>query len=143
MKPPSGHTVQYCTVPPGHTVQYTSTQTTSSTTPHTALQHWVARLLPILCYTHQISATTQPPPTIYTYLMFIILLMSPRTDALHGPRPSYCLLIYYILWKFFSTAARLPSASVQGLIITLRCLQVLQSVLQCCTRMYVDIEDSN
>ena len=68
--------------------------------------------------------------------------MYAMTDALHGHSPSYCIQTVEIL-HHCSTAARLPSASVQGLIITLRCLQVLQSVLQCCTRMYVDIEDSN
>ena len=80
--------------PPGHTVQYTSIQTTSSTT-HSSPTLGGKIVADTLLYTSDIflSATTQPPPTIYTYLMFIILLMSPRTDALHGPRPSYCLLI--------------------------------------------------
>ena len=57
-----------------------------------------------------------------------------------GPVPHTVYLLQTVeILQHCSTAARLPSASVQGLIITLRCLQVLQ----CCTRMYVDIEDSN
>ena len=35
------------------------------------------------------------PPTIYTYLVFIIDVSQGRTEALHGPRPSYCIHITY------------------------------------------------